>query len=68
VPRQQIPPEDRFLLLVTLADKTERPFTVTARERGRVDQQVNVFSDLQLFRSDGLMVAYVTLEEMRVRK
>jgi len=45
VPRQQLPPEDRFLLLVTLADKTERPFTVTARASGRVDQQVNVFSD-----------------------
>lgn len=45
VPRQRIPPEDRFLLVVTLADKTEQPFTVTARESGRVDQQVNVFPD-----------------------
>jgi uncharacterized protein (TIGR02268 family) len=43
VPRQKIRPEDGFLLLVTLADKTELPFTVTARESGRVDQQVNVF-------------------------
>jgi uncharacterized protein (TIGR02268 family) len=45
VPLQKIPPEDRFLLRVTLADKTEVPFTVTARESGRVDQQVNVFPD-----------------------
>ncbi|WP_224370122.1 DUF2381 family protein [Hyalangium versicolor] len=28
-----------------LADGTELPFTVTARENGRVDQQVNVFPD-----------------------
>jgi uncharacterized protein (TIGR02268 family) len=45
VPLQKIPPEDRFLLKVTLADGTELPFTVTARESGRVDQQVNVFPD-----------------------
>jgi uncharacterized protein (TIGR02268 family) len=45
VPRQKIPPEDSFLLLVTLADKTELPFIVTAREDGRVDQHVNVFPD-----------------------
>ena len=45
LPLQMLPPEDRFLLLVTLADKTELPFTVTARESGRVDQQVNVFPD-----------------------
>lgn len=45
VPLQKIEPEDRFLLQVTLADGTELPFTVTARENGRVDQQVNVFPD-----------------------
>jgi uncharacterized protein (TIGR02268 family) len=45
VPLQKIAPEDRFLLKVTLADGTELPFTVTARESGRVDQQVNVFPD-----------------------
>lgn len=45
VPRQKIPPEDSFLLLVALADRTELPFIVTARERERVDQQVNVFPD-----------------------
>ncbi|WP_224363521.1 DUF2381 family protein [Hyalangium versicolor] len=45
VPLQRMTPEDQFLLQVTLADGTELPFTVTARESGRVDQQVNVFPD-----------------------
>jgi hypothetical protein len=45
-PLQDLEPEDRFLLLVTLADGKELPFTVTARE-GRVDHQVNVFLDLE---------------------
>jgi hypothetical protein len=45
MPLQKIPPEDRFLLMVTLADGTELPFTVTARESGWVDQQINVFPD-----------------------
>lgn len=45
VPLQKIPPEDRFLLLVTLADGTELPFIVTARESGWVDWQINVFPD-----------------------
>jgi uncharacterized protein (TIGR02268 family) len=45
VPRQKIPPEDRFLLLVTLAGGTELPFVVTAAESGQIDQQVNVFPD-----------------------
>ncbi|QRK10871.1 DUF2381 family protein [Archangium violaceum] len=49
VPLHDLKPEDRFLLLVTLADGTELPFTVTSR-KGRdgdrsVDQQVNVFRD-----------------------
>lgn len=44
VPLRDIEPEDRFLLLVTLADGTELPFTVMARE-GQADQQVNVFAD-----------------------
>jgi hypothetical protein len=39
VPLQKISPADRFLLKVTLADGTELPFTVTARESGRVDQR-----------------------------
>jgi uncharacterized protein (TIGR02268 family) len=47
-PVRELAPEDRFLLRVTLADGTELPFTVTARERasGRheVDQQVDVFA------------------------
>jgi uncharacterized protein (TIGR02268 family) len=44
VPLKDLGPEDRFLLLVTLADGKELPFTVTARE-GRFDHQVNVFLD-----------------------
>jgi hypothetical protein len=45
VPLQKIRPEDNFLLKVTLADRTERTFIVTARESGRVDQQIDVFPD-----------------------
>ena len=45
-PLQDLKPEDRFFLLVTLADGKELPFTVTARE-GRFDHQVNVFLDLE---------------------
>ena len=50
VPLHDIEPEDRFLLLVTLADGTELPFIVTARAQRSVDgregdQQVNVFRD-----------------------
>ncbi len=45
-PLQDLKPEDRFLLVVTLADGKELPFTVTARE-GRFDHQVNVFLDLE---------------------
>jgi uncharacterized protein (TIGR02268 family) len=44
VPLKDLEPEDRFLLLVTLADGTEVPFTVTARDE-RFDHQVNVFPD-----------------------
>lgn len=43
-PLMDVSPEDRFLLLVTLEDGTEVPFTVTARE-GAVDHQVNVYPD-----------------------
>src|SRR5687767_5253072 len=43
-PLKDLEPEDRFLLVVTLADGKELPFTVTARE-GRFDHQVNVFPD-----------------------
>ncbi|MFL5354886.1 DUF2381 family protein [Archangium sp.] len=45
-PLQNLEPKDRFLLLVTLADGKELPFTVTAigdKEWERPDQQVNVF-------------------------
>ncbi|HYO56549.1 MAG TPA: DUF2381 family protein [Archangium sp.] len=45
-PLKDLEPGDRFLLLVTLADGKELPFTVTARE-GRFDHQVNVFPDLE---------------------
>ncbi len=49
VPLRDIEPEDRFLLLVTLADGTELPFTVTSRQDAPSDrsgdQQVNVFRD-----------------------
>ena len=47
-PLKNLKPEDRFLLLVTLADGKELPFTVTAigeKEWERPDQQVNVFVD-----------------------
>lgn len=47
-PLQNLEPEDRFLLLVTLADGKELPFTITAareKEWERSDQQVNVFLD-----------------------
>lgn len=44
VPLQELSPEDRFLLLVTLNDGTELPFTVMAQE-GKVDHQVNVVPD-----------------------
>nr|QKW93717.1 hypothetical protein [Vitiosangium cumulatum] len=48
-PLHDIEPEDRFLLLVTLADGTEVPFTVTSRQETTDDrtgdQQVNVFRD-----------------------
>jgi hypothetical protein len=40
-PLQDLKPEDRFLLLVTLADGKELPFTVMARE-GRFDHQMDL--------------------------
>jgi uncharacterized protein (TIGR02268 family) len=49
VPLHDLEPEDRFLLMVTLADGTELPFTVTSRKERygdrSGDQQVNVFRD-----------------------
>jgi hypothetical protein len=49
VPLRDLEPQDRFLLLVTLADGTELPFTVTSRQEAiddrTGDQQVNVFRD-----------------------
>jgi hypothetical protein len=47
-PLQNLKPEDGFLLLVTLEDGKELPFTVTAIGKEtweRPDQQVNVFLD-----------------------
>jgi hypothetical protein len=48
-PLHDIEPEDRFMLVVTLADGTELPFTVTSRQKTTDDrtgdQQVNVFRD-----------------------
>jgi hypothetical protein len=41
-PLKDLGREDRFLLLVTLADGKELPFTVTAQE-GKFDHQVTVF-------------------------
>jgi uncharacterized protein (TIGR02268 family) len=49
-PLQDLQPEDRFLLLVTLTDGKELPFTVTSigkKEWERPDQQVNVFLEPQ---------------------
>nr|WCO03991.1 hypothetical protein [Cystobacter sp.] len=48
-PLRDLEPEDRLMLLVTLADGTELPFTVTSRQETTDDrtgdQQVNVFRD-----------------------
>ncbi|WNG57747.1 DUF2381 family protein [Archangium gephyra] len=41
-PLKDLDPEDRFLLVVTLQNGKELPFTVTAQE-ARFDHQVNVF-------------------------
>jgi uncharacterized protein (TIGR02268 family) len=46
-PLQSVTSQEQFLLLVTFADGTELPFTVTASESGQVDQQVNVFPDAE---------------------
>jgi hypothetical protein len=43
-PLKDLKPEDRLLLLVTLADGSELPFTVTADETRR-DMQVTVYPD-----------------------
>jgi uncharacterized protein (TIGR02268 family) len=49
VPLRDLDPADRLLLLVTLADGTELPFTVMTRQQMVIeldgDQQVNVFRD-----------------------
>lgn len=48
-PLRNLEPKDRLVLLVTLADGTELPFTVTSRQETTDDrtgdQQVNVFRD-----------------------
>ncbi len=52
-PLNDLTSEDRFMLLVTLTDGTEIPFTVTAHRQSygdrEIDQQVNVFADRQGF-------------------
>jgi uncharacterized protein (TIGR02268 family) len=58
-PLQNIEPEDRFLLLVTLMDGTELPFTVTANATRR-DMQVDIYPD-----PDSPEAVRVTLEEQR---
>lgn len=66
VPLQALEPEDRFLLVVRLADGTEVPFTLSGAggaEARRPDQQVNVFLDLE--RRDALQAQ---LKETRERE
>lgn len=68
-PLQDLTPEDRFLLLVTLADGTELPFTVTAHrqlfDEREVDQQVNVFADREGY--DAVLSSlYASLQRERV--
>jgi uncharacterized protein (TIGR02268 family) len=58
-PLHNLEPEDRFLLLVTLADGTELPFTVTASTTRR-DMQVDIYPD-----PDTPEAVRVTLEETR---
>jgi hypothetical protein len=57
VPLHDIEPEDRFILLVTLADGTELPCTVTSRQETLIDrtgdQQVNVFRDHKAPKPEG---------------
>ena len=52
-PLHDLTPEDRFMLLVTLKDGTELPFTVTAHRQSygdwEIDQQVNVFADRESY-------------------
>lgn len=68
-PLQDLTPEDRLLLLVTLADGTELPFTVTAHrqlhDEREVDQQVNVFADREGY--DAVLASlYASLQRERV--
>ena len=58
-PLKDLKPEDRLLLLVTLADGTELPFTVTASETRR-DMQVDVYPD-----PESPEAVRLTLEEQR---
>jgi uncharacterized protein (TIGR02268 family) len=59
VPLKDLDPEDRFLLLVTLMDGTELPFTIMASATRR-DMQVDVYPD-----PDSPEAVRVTLEEQR---
>lgn len=51
VPRPGLPAGERAMLLVTLTDGTELPFTLTA-DASRLDWQVNVHPNLASFESD----------------
>jgi uncharacterized protein (TIGR02268 family) len=66
VPIQPLEPEDRFLLVVRLADGTEVPFTLsgaTRKEGEWPDQQVNVF-----FEPDTREALQAQLKETRQRE
>jgi hypothetical protein len=62
-PLKDVKPEDGFLLVVTLSDGTELPFTVTARNE-QFDYQVNVFPDNE---TKGALKSRLTHAESRER-
>lgn len=62
-PLKDLKPEDGFLLVVTLADGKELPFTVTARSE-QFDHQVNVFPDVE---TKGALKSRLTYAESRER-
>ncbi|RKH55145.1 DUF2381 family protein [Corallococcus llansteffanensis] len=68
VPRQSLPPEDAFLLRVTLQDGTELPFTLISREDGQADQQINVFRDSESPGAVRSRLADSRIRERRLRE
>jgi len=62
-PLKDLKPEDGFLLVVTLSDGKELPFTVTARNE-QFDHQVNVFPDNE---TKGALKSRLTYAESRER-